>query len=135
MAALIDTSAWLFALGPKPVAAIKRIVEGYVLRHEAAGCAPVVFELLRGVESASEASELRDYLLSLTALPVDTFAAARWAAGRSVRGARARSMDLLIAHTAFAHRAILVHADGDFDRLARRTGLATHSLLTEARSR
>jgi predicted nucleic acid-binding protein len=99
-------------------------VQGWIERHEAATCPPVVFELLRGVTGEAEAEEVRGYLFHLEVFPVDWIGAARWAAGPAVRSIRVKSMDLLIAHTAMAHAAVLVHEDSDFDRLARRTRLS-----------
>jgi len=120
---LIDTSVWIRALGPSPIVPVRDLVSGLIERHEAAVCAPIAFELLRGVPDKRQFDELLDYLANLQSLPVDWVAAARWSSDTIIRRLKVKSMDLLIAHTAVVHGVVLLHADSDYDRLARATGL------------
>lgn len=131
---LIDTSAWLFVLGEHPVEPVKATVQGMIGRHEGATCAPVVFELLRGVAERPQADKLLAHLESLKGLPLDWTAAGRWAAAPGIRKLRVKSMDLLIAHTALVHGATLVHADADFDRLAKAVPLRVESFVDVVRA-
>jgi len=126
---LIDTSVWIRALGSSAVPAVRNLVASLVEKREAAVCAPVAFELLRGVPDKRQSDELLDYLSSLQSLPVDWVGAARWSSEPAVRRLKVKSMDLLIAHTALANSAVLLHADSDFDRLARATELKAENPL------
>ncbi|MEK7475655.1 MAG: PIN domain-containing protein [Candidatus Coatesbacteria bacterium] len=130
---LLDTSVWIRALGAHAVPRVRDLVQGIVERHEAATCTPVAFELLRGVPDPGEFDELLDYLMNLNSLPVDWVGAARWAASPAIRSLKVKSMDLVIAHTALANGAVLVHADSDFDRLARSVQLKVESLAGVSR--
>lgn len=131
---LIDTSAWLFVLGEHPVESVKTAVQEMVGRHQGATCPPIVFELLRGTAEKPQADKLLGHLESLKCLPLDWTAAGRWAAATGIRAVRVKSMDLLIAHTALVNNATLVHADADFDRLAKTVPIRVESFVGAVRA-
>ncbi len=130
---LIDTSVWIGALDRQGNVAIRETVRGMLDRSEAVICSPVVFEVLRGLGESGEFETVQGHLAKLTSLPVDWLEAARWASQPPVKPLKIKAMDLLIAHTAFVHDAVLVHADADFDRLAGFVPLQTESYVSAVR--
>ncbi len=98
----------------------------------AAVTSPILFELLQGVHSGEEFDRLRDHLLSLHQFPVtasDWLKAAQWAQRLRRAGVTAKTVDLLIAYKAMRHRCVLLHADQDFDRIARKVSLKVESYV------
>jgi predicted nucleic acid-binding protein len=134
---LIDTSAWLFVLGRKAIPELRERVRELVLDNQAAITPPIFFELLRGARTLSEAEALKTHLRSLHMLPyldMDWGDSASWAARLARRGLTGKSIDLLIAFKAQQQGAILLHADHDFDRLAKvATSLHVESWVSAAR--
>jgi hypothetical protein len=63
---LIDSSAWLFVLGPRPVANLHRRVIELVSDNLAAITSPILFELLSGLRTPREAETLSTYLLTVS---------------------------------------------------------------------
>jgi predicted nucleic acid-binding protein len=86
-------------------------------------------EVLAGARDESHLSDLRRLLARASHLPTDPDDYERAAAlyricrrqGETVR----RLIDCLIAAVAIRHDVVVLHADGDFDVLARHTGLRT----------
>ena len=133
---LIDTSAWLFVLGPKALDRLRERVTPLVLENQAATTPPVMFEILRGARTLREAEALRSRLSSLHVLPFaepDWTEAAEWAARVARQGLTVKSMDLLIAFIARKHGLTLLHADTDFDHLAKAVHLKVESWVEETR--
>ena len=88
-------------------------------------------EILAGARSPAEASELRDRLLSFPVLRLDALqgfeAAAALYRGCRSAGETPRSLaDCLIAIPVIEAGAELLHADADFDLIARHTELRIH---------
>ena len=130
---LIDTSVWIFALGPQPVSKLRDRVASLVLDNQAATTPPVIFEILRGARTLQEAERLKQHLRSLHVLPFtesDWSEAAEWSARLARKGLSAKSMDLLIAFKANQHNLTLLHADKDFDRIAKVSNLRVESWTT-----
>lgn len=117
---LIDTSAWvefLRATGTRADVDVQSALPGDI-----ATCGPVRMELLAGVRSDQELSNLRSLLSRAVHLPTASsdyedaallYRRAR-ASGLTVR----RQIDCLIAAIAIRHAVDLLHADRDFDSLA-----------------
>ena len=127
---LIDTSVWIFALGPKPLEALRNRVVALVLENQAATTPPVLFEILRGARTLQEAETLEHRLRSLHVLPfleADWSEAAEWGARLARKGVSAKSMDILIAFKTLQNGLTLLHADRDFDRLAQHSDLKVES--------
>lgn len=118
---LIDSSAWIFTLGSRPVEAIRSRVEYLVENNLAAVTSPIFFELVSSEKSHSQSALLADHLSSLHPypfLPEEWSEAAEWTRGHRQKGHKLKTVDALIAYKAHKHHLILVHADADMDRIA-----------------
>jgi predicted nucleic acid-binding protein len=123
---LVDTSVWIIAEHKKvPVASLLPPDE------IVATCPMIVQEVLRGTPDAVHYEAARSVLLATEMLdewtPFERFeAAARvFLACRDAGVTPRSSVDCLIAATAIAHDATLVHADRDFEHMARVLPLKT----------
>jgi predicted nucleic acid-binding protein len=124
---LIDSSAWIEFLRRTGSPANRRVAD--LLRREIATTDPVRMELLAGARDESHLSDLRRLLARATLLPTESGDYERAAAlyrtcrrrGETVR----RLIDCLIAAVAIRNEIAVLHADGDFDVLARHTELQT----------
>ncbi len=129
---LIDTSAWLFNFEPRVVPRVRKRITELVQGNQAAVTSPILFELLHGVRTGEEFSRLHQHLSSLHQFPVteaDWLKGAQWAQRLRSGGVKAKTVDFLIAYKAMRHRLILLHADRDFDRLARFVPLKVESCV------
>src|SRR5262245_17696241 len=100
---LIDTSAWLFVFGGRPIERLRERVTALVIENHAATAPPVIFEILRGTRNLREREILRSRLSSLHFLPFaepDWTEAAEWGTRLARSGLTVKSMDLLIAFIA-----------------------------------
>ena len=121
---LVDTSAWVDFFRGR--GALAERVDELIQNDQAALCGPVITEIRRGLRSRTERGRVLALLEGCHILeqPADLWAEAGelgWWLGR--RGARVKSLDLLIAAYALAHTVPLLTGDGDF-ALMRRAGLA-----------
>jgi predicted nucleic acid-binding protein len=125
---LADTSAWIeeFRKSDTPVQLAMR--RALASGAEVVVTEPVIMELLAGTRSTQELRATRARLLAFPMVRVDDLetyerAAAVWricrAAGHTVRD----TMDCLIAAVAIREGASILHADRDFDVIARHTEL------------
>ena len=122
---LIDTSAWIEFLRDTGSAVSTR-VDG-LLASDIAVCDPVRMEVLAGARDAEHLHSLRRLLARASMVPTMTADYERAAAlyrtcrrnGETVR----RLIDCLIAAVTLRAGATILHADADFDVLARHTGL------------
>lgn len=134
---LIDTSAWLFNFPPREVPRIRERITELVQDNLAAVTSPILFELLHGVPTGEEFSRWCHHLSSLHQFPLteaDWLKAAQWAQRLRSRGLKAKTVDFLIAYKALRHRLALLHADADFDRIARYVPLRMESCVRFARA-
>ncbi|MGH2711366.1 MAG: type II toxin-antitoxin system VapC family toxin [Actinomycetota bacterium] len=123
---LTDTSVWVeFLRGSQHPAraALREILE----REEAAIAPPIVMELLAGVPPGRSSLEMRQRLLAMRVLPLgladyedaaEVYRLCR-RAGETVRSL----LDCLIAVVAIREDMEVLHADRDFDVIARHTDL------------
>ena len=135
MLVLIDTSAWIFNFGPRPVPAIRERITQLMEQDRAAITSPIQFELLQGCRTGEEFRRLQERLSGLHPFPMtesDWLKAAQWAQRLRSRGAQAKTVDFLIAYKAMRHRLTLLHADRDFDRIARWVPLKIESYVGRA---
>lgn len=121
----VDTSAWHHSTNPRVALVWKRHLESDQLGI----CDQVRLEILLSAQSAGDYDALAEELAALRALPTEasTFARAlevqRTLAHRG--GLHHRSVkiaDLVIAASAEAAEAVLLHYDADFDRISEVTG-------------
>jgi predicted nucleic acid-binding protein len=122
-----DTSAWIELLrgtSSPPHRTLARLIEE---KAEVAITEVVLAELLSGVAGASEARTLRRMLLRFQLLTLRGLIGFEAAAhlGRHCRrnGVTASLTDCLVAAPTMLVRARLLHADSDFDRMARVSAL------------
>ena len=122
---LIDSSAWIEFLRDTGSPACDR-VDG-LLAEEFATCGPIRMEVLAGARDEAHLRGLEGLLAraaTIDTVPADFDAAATWyrrcrRGGDTVR----RMVDCLIAAHAIRNDLPLLHADRDFDALARHTPL------------
>lgn len=116
---LVDSSVWVLAK------ARLGMVAYHAEANELAVCPAVMNEVLRGARDSRDYKRIREMFLTLVVLdrdvPLERFEEAAQLytrcreAGYTVRN----SFDCLIAATAIAHDATLLHRDSDFEYIAR----------------
>ncbi|MBI2710956.1 MAG: PIN domain nuclease [Actinobacteria bacterium] len=122
---LVDTSAWVEFLRDTRSPTCELVDE--LLAAKVATCHPVRMEVLAGARDERHLKDLRGLLARATLLPTD---ALDYETGASLyrtcrtRGEPVRKLiDCLIAAVAIRHDVEVVHADVDFDVMARHTAL------------
>lgn len=133
---LIDSSAWLFTLGPHPVSVIRDRVTYLLEQNLGAITSPILFEILSGTKNPMDSQQLKAYLLSLHLfpyLPEDWLEAAAWTQSLRKADLKLKTIDAIIACKAVKHNLILLHADEDLDRIARKSHLKVESYVDEVR--
>ena len=122
---LIDTSAWVEFLRDTGSAVCARVDE--LLDDEIATCHPVRMELLAGARDEQHLSDLRGLLARASVIPSEPTdyeeAAALYRACRRGGDTVRRLIDCLIGATAIRTSTPILHADRDFEVLARHTSL------------
>ncbi|CAN5871344.1 type II toxin-antitoxin system toxin ribonuclease VapC11 [soil metagenome] len=124
---LIDTSAWIEFLRDTGSPVCERVDE--LLAGEVATCDPVRMEVLAGARDDAHLQNLRRLLAQATVVPTEAVSYEEAAAlyrrcrrgGETVR----RLVDCLIAAVAIGADVAVLHADADFEVLARHTDLRT----------
>ena len=125
---LVDTSAWIEFLrdtGSPVCDEVDRL-----LAADVAVCDVVRMEVLAGARDEAHLRQLRGLLARATVLPTEPgdyeTAASLYRSCRR-RGETVRKLiDCLIGAVAVSHGASVLHADADFDALARHTPLQVH---------
>lgn len=127
---LIDSSAWIEFLrdtGSPICDEVDRLLAG-----EVAICDPVRMEVLAGARDEAHLRQLRGLLARATELPTGPAdyesAAALYRACRRQGETARKLIDCLIAAIAVREGVPIVHADADFDVLARHTALRLHAV-------
>ena len=128
---LVDTSVWIFAVRRNPQPAIRNRVAALLEMDQIAICGLVELELLGGAANAGEFSRLKARLHGLHRFSIGDLeweAAAESAFALRRLGVTVPFTDVLLAAVALRHNAILLHADRDFDLIAKHTALDVESL-------
>jgi predicted nucleic acid-binding protein len=124
---LIDTSAWVEYLRDTGSPVCIRVDE--LLSADIATCDPVRMEVLAGARDERHLHDLRRLLARASALSTVTTdyeeAASLYRVCRRGGETVRKLMDCLIASVAIRSDVAVLHADGDFDVLARHTALRT----------
>lgn len=124
---LIDSSAWIEYLRDTGSPACQRVDD--LLSSDIATCAPVRMEILAGARDDIHLEHLRGLLARASLIatePTDYDDAAQLYRTCRRQGETVRRMiDCLIAAHAIRTKIPILHADADFDALARHTGLVT----------
>ena len=122
---LVDTSAWVEFLRDTGSAACGRV--DALLDAEVATCAPIRMEILAGARGGDHLNDLRRLLARASTFPVEPIdyeeAAALYRACRRSGETVRKLIDCLIAAVAIRNGTPVLHADSDFDVLARHTAL------------
>jgi predicted nucleic acid-binding protein len=122
---LVDTSAWVEFLRDTGSPVCERV--DVLLEADLATCDPVRMEVLAGARDERHLRELRRLLArgtSIPTLPTDYEDAAAWYRTCRRNGDTVRKLvDCLIAAVAIRADVELLHADADFEALARHTPL------------
>ena len=122
---LIDTSAWVEFLRDTGSAVCERV--DALLGEETATCHPIRMELLAGALNEPHLRDLRGLLARGTLIPTEPTdyedGAALYRSCRRRGDTVRKLMDCLIAATAIRAAVPILHADTDFDVLARHTPL------------
>lgn len=125
---LLDTSAWVEFLRGTGSAVNLRVREA-LRASEIATTDPVVMEVLAGARSSGELRDLSGLLGRACSVPcrsADFLAASEiFRATRSAGEPVRNSLDCLIAAVAIRQDVRLLHADRDFDTIARHSRLET----------
>jgi len=126
---LVDTSAWVEYLRASGHAADQRLSNLIEGDAELATTEPVVMEVLAGARDEADASRLRRLLLRTELVPVEGLtdyeeAAAVYRRCRTQGETVRRIVDCLIAAVATRNGVAVLHADRDFEAIARHTPLA-----------
>ena len=112
---LVDTSAWIdFFRDRKPFA---NIVDQALDENSVAICGPIYTELMRGFKNAKERDKVVPLLQACRFLvqPVDLWeTAGQYGFELKRQGITVKTMDLLIACFAMAHRLPILAVDQDF---------------------
>jgi len=124
---LVDTSAWVEFLRDTGSPVCQRVDE--LLSADIATCHPVRMEVLAGARDERHLNDLRRLLARASLLPTratDYEQAATLFRTCRRNGETVRKLiDCLIAAAAIRAGVAILHADGDFDTLARHTDLQT----------
>jgi predicted nucleic acid-binding protein len=122
---LVDTSAWVEFLRDTGSAVCERVDD--LLASELATCSPIRMEVLAGARDERHLDDLRRLLARATQLPTTEVdyedAAGLYRACRRDGGTVRRLIDCLIAAIAIRADVAVLHADADFETLARSTTL------------
>ncbi len=114
---VIDSSAWIFALRPRPFEPIRQRVDELLAEGRVLLTGMIEMEILTGTRTSKELAELRELLggpTRIDTVETDWAAAAEMACGLRRAGYTVPSSDALIAHQARRLGAGIVHADRDF---------------------
>lgn len=125
---VVDTSVWIDVLNGVPAPQAERCVELIEAGEPVALTDVVMTEVLQGMSSEKEARLVERHLrafpiLRLEGLDDFVLAAALYRKARSAGVTIRKTLDCLIAAPCVRTGAPLLHADGDFDRLATCTPL------------
>ena len=124
---LIDSSAWIEFLRDTGSPTCLRVDE--LLGSDIAACDPVRMEILAGARDDRHLSDLRRLLGRSTLLPTEPVdyeeAASLYRSCRRQGETPRKLVDCLIAAIAVRSHVVVLHADADFEVLARHTALTT----------
>jgi len=128
---LVDTSAWLDALQPRPErSGVRERVRTLLAADQVVLTGVVRAEILRGTRDEVEYTRLAAMLDAIERLPsteADWDDAGRVGFRLRRAGRTANLPDLVIASVALRHDVTVLHSDSDFDALAHHIGLRVES--------
>ena len=134
---LIDTSAWLLALTPTFLPAVKERIDHLLKEDVVIITGMVKLELLGGTKTKSEFQRLKARLDALDTVETDMqlwVRAYELAFNLRRRGVTIPYTDILIAACALHANAVVLHADAHFDLISKHFELKVESLIQEVRT-
>ena len=134
---LIDTSAWLLALTPTFLPAVKERIDHLLKEDVVIITGMVKLELLGGTKTKSEFQRLKARLDALDTVETDMqlwVRAYELAFNLRRRGVTIPYTDILIAACALHANAVVLHADAHFDLIGKHFELKVESLIQEVRT-
>jgi predicted nucleic acid-binding protein len=125
---VVDTSVWIDVLNDTPAPQAQRCVQLIESREPIALTDVILTEVLQGLRSDREAALVERHLRAFPILRLEelddfVLAAKLYRAARRAGVTIRKTLDCLIAAPCVRTGAPLLHADGDFDRLATCTPL------------
>lgn len=127
---LVDTSARVIATRHAPAA---KVLAELVDADQVAWCDPLALELLYSARNTQEFASIRRALNDLPKLEMSNAITARAVEVMTMLAPRGwhrqGAVDLLVAATAEAHHATVLHYDSDYDRIAELTGQAARWIV------
>lgn len=127
---LIDTSVWVEVLRRTAQPGLSTRVRDLIAARSAASNRIVELEILVGARDEFRFGEYQRRLGALIALEINDSVwvrAARTGYELRRKGVTTSVPDLIIAATAMVHGAVVVHVNGDFDRIAEHSDLRVES--------
>ncbi len=129
---MVDTSAWVEFLRGTGSGVCERV--SVVLDQDIAVCDPVRMEVLAGARNERHLTDLRRLLARAVTIPTEPVdfdtASGLYRICRSNGETVRKLFDCLIASVAVRASLPVLHADADFEVLARHTGLRVDSTLS-----
>jgi predicted nucleic acid-binding protein len=129
---LVDTSAWLFALRKNFNPVIKESLDQLLKENRVITTGIIKLELLGGIKAEKEFYRLKMRLDALEDCETDSFL---WERAYDLafqlrrKGVTIPYTDILIAATALAHEATVLHVDAHFDLAAQFSSLKVESYV------
>ena len=124
----IDTSAWIEFLRDTGTPVCNAVDD--LLGGDIAICDVIAMEILSGARDERDLTQLRGLLARATVIPITAIdydeAAALYRRCRRNGETVRKLIDCLIAAVTIRADAVLLHAEGDFNALARHTELKSH---------
>lgn len=134
---LVDTSVWIEVLRRGSRLQLEDVVDF----DDIVTCLPVIQEVLQGIQDERAYARVREAMSALpivdSPMPPAVFnrAADLYRAGRRAGVTIRSGVDCLIAASALRHDLDVLHADRDYDAIARIAPLTTRRLKAAARAR
>lgn len=128
---LVDSSVWIEFLRPGGSSAAKKRVRHLMETGSAATCGIVTVEVLRGARRREDFEALAEAFAALPQLTIDESVIARasaWGFDLDRKGRMLPTTDLIIAAAACG-RAVLLHADADFEVIDASFGLSQEKIV------
>lgn len=119
---MVDSSAWIFALRPKPFPPIRDRIDYLLAEGRILITGMIELELLAGAPTRKELIHLRELLAGLENVnvrPSDWASAAEMGFELRRKAITVPSTDVLIAHQARLAGAGILHADRDFTLISK----------------
>jgi predicted nucleic acid-binding protein len=130
---IVDTSGWIAFLARKGFPEIKKAIASLLDEDRIAMAGPIVLELIQGARTRDEKEGTVRRLRALRWLSVTDdhwYQASSLAFDLRRKGVTVPAIDTLIATLAIDYDCELLHADGDYNRIAEHSSLRVFALTS-----